>query len=137
METLLNPVLIIEDDLSTLELYARILSREYQVSGCMDEQETLDILPRYPWQAIILEPKVWGGRGWEILINLKKTTSGQRIPVILCSTLDERKRGLELGAAACLVKPVLPTRLAEILRRVILPSGESVSAPVGIEIESK
>jgi DNA-binding response OmpR family regulator len=40
------------------------------------------------------------------------------VPIILCSALDERKRGLELGASAYLVKPVLPAALLEALRRV-------------------
>jgi hypothetical protein len=37
----------------------------------------------------------------------------------LCSSSDERKRGLDAGAQAFLIKPVLPADLHLTLRRVI------------------
>ena len=54
-----------------------------------------------------------------LLAAIKSLPRGSPIPVVLCSTLDERKRGMEMGAAAYLVKPVLPTTLLKTLRQVI------------------
>jgi len=111
-------ILIIEDDPPTLELYRRELSRSYQVVACSDEHEALEVLRTQALCALVLEPALLGGRGWALLTAIKNSPQAQDLPVVLCSTLDKRRRGLELGAAACLVKPVLPTTLLETLRRV-------------------
>ena len=111
-------ILIVEDDPPTLELYRRELSRSYQVLACTDEQEALKALRTKALCAMVLEPALLGGRGWALLTTIKNSPQGHDIPVILCSTLDKRKRGLEMGAAACLVKPVLPTTLLETVQRV-------------------
>lgn len=115
-------ILIVEDDPPTLELYRRELSRTYQVLACADEQEALEVLRTEDLCAMVLEPALLGGRGWALLTTLKNSPQGSDIPVILCSTLDKRKRGLEMGAAACLVKPVLPTTLLETVQRVTEPA---------------
>jgi DNA-binding response OmpR family regulator len=39
--------------------------------------------------------------------------------IILCSVLDDRRRGMNLGAAAYLVKPVLPKTLLDTLKQVL------------------
>jgi DNA-binding response OmpR family regulator len=45
--------------------------------------------------------------------------AAQGIPLIVCSTLDERRRGIALGAAAYLVKPTLPATLLATLQQVL------------------
>jgi len=112
-------ILIVEHDPSTLELYRRVLSRDFQVLVCSDDKEALGLIQNNPLQAIILEPALHGGRGWALLAAIKETPSIQFLPVILCSTLDERKRGFEMGAVTCLVKPVLPSVLLETVHRVV------------------
>lgn len=135
MGTVSKPLLIIENDPKTLELYERTLSREYRVRGCSDEEDAYAILGQENWHAIVLEPSSWSGRGWDILTHLQHVPHEEHIPIILCSVLDERKRGLELGAAACLVKPVLPTTLAATLRQVAALPNDSLtqSADIGTE----
>jgi len=112
-------VLLIEDDLPTLELYRRTLSQEHQVVGCSDERSARETLHTHKLRAVVLEPAMDGGKGWTLLSLIKSTPSSRSVPVILCSVLNERKRGLEMGAITCLVKPVLPTTLLETLRRVL------------------
>jgi DNA-binding response OmpR family regulator len=114
-------VLIIEHDVSTRELYKRALSRDFRVLDCGDETEALKLLHDNRLQAVILEPAMYGGRGWALLAAIKETAITQYIPVILCSTLDERKRGLEMGAATCMVKPVLPSVLLDTVHRIAAP----------------
>lgn len=114
-----SAILIIEHDPSTLELYRRVLSRDFRVLACSDDKEALDLVKNNPLQAIILEPALHGGRGWALLAAIKESPSIQFLPVILCSTLDERKRGLEMGAVTCLVKPVLPSVLLETVHRIV------------------
>jgi DNA-binding response OmpR family regulator len=111
-------ILIVERDEPTRELYLRELSRDFRVFGCCDECAALELLRAHDIRAVVLEPGPADGSGWELLANLKRAGGTRAIPVILCSALDERKRGLELGASAYLVKPVLPVALLEAVRRV-------------------
>ncbi len=112
-------ILIVEHDQPTRDLYRRELSRDYQIYDCADERDALDLLRSHSVDAVVLEPARPDGRGWALLTMLQRAAATRVIPVILCSALDERKRGLELGATAYLVKPVLPVTLLETLRRVI------------------
>jgi DNA-binding response OmpR family regulator len=110
-------IIIIEHDTPTRELYLRELGRDYRALACCDEHSVLEVLRTHAICAIVLEPGPAGGGGWELLAKIKQGEDTRTIPVILCSTLDERKRGMELGAHAYLIKPVLPSTLLETIRR--------------------
>lgn len=112
-------VLLIEDDQPTSELYQRELSRDYRVLACDSESEALALLANHPVCTIILEPVLQSGQGWAFLAMLHAMPQTRTIPIILCSTLDERRRGLELGATRYLIKPVLPVALLEVIHQVI------------------
>lgn len=113
-------ILIVDDDASMLELYERTLSHDYQVFTCSKQRDALEILSTHHLHLVVLEPAIQGYRGWELLRTIKDTYG---IPVIVCSALDDRKQGLEAGAVAYLVKPVLPMMLLQVLKRTL---GQSV-----------
>jgi CheY-like chemotaxis protein len=94
------------------------LSQEYEVLARNNEIGALEALSSSNVCAIILEPALGGGRGWGILAAIQNTIQQRHIPLIVCTTSDQRKRGLEMGAAAFLVKPVLPGLLRETLRQL-------------------
>jgi DNA-binding response OmpR family regulator len=119
MQTKTQEILIVECDLPTLELYLRELSRDYQILACSETQQALALLQAHSVAAVVLEPSTPDGQGWSLLAAIKSLPGSPPIPVVLCSTLDERKRGMEMGAAAYLVKPVLPTTLLKTLRQVM------------------
>ena len=112
-------ILLIEDDEATSELYQRELKHDYKVLACESENEALALLQRNTVGAIVLEPALHSGRGWAILEVLHTMPQTRTIPVILCSTLDERRLGMELGATHYLIKPVLPRALLDAIHRVI------------------
>ena len=112
-------VLIIESNNPTLELYRRELSQEFQVLACAEENKALTMIENPGLAAVVLEPAISSGQGWKLLAKLQKSLGKRAIPIILCSTMDERKRGLEAGAFDFLVKPVLPYMLIETLQRAI------------------
>ena len=112
-------VLLIDRDLPMLELYQRELSQDYQVLTCADENAVPTLLTTPNLVALVLEPAIASGEGWDLLAAILHTLQEKPVPVVVCSTLDERKRGMEAGAAAFLIKPVLPARLRETLRQVI------------------
>jgi DNA-binding response OmpR family regulator len=115
-------ILIVDNDLPTLELYQRELGREYRVLTCTDEREASDLLGSEDVSAVVLEPVALTEQGWAKLAAITHLPSGRPVPVVVCSTQDDRKHGFEMGAVACLVKPVLPTTLLDALRRVARPS---------------
>lgn len=115
-------ILLIEDDQPTRELYKRELSPDYKVLACATENEALAFLQSQPVRVIILEPALHNGDGWQFLSTLHHMLLIRTIPIILCSTLDEKRRGLELGATFYLIKPVLPTTLLNVINQVIRSS---------------
>jgi DNA-binding response OmpR family regulator len=113
-----STVLLVESDLPTIELYRGTLRQEYEVIVCDTASAVQEALSTNNVRAVILEPALEGGKGWGIFATIRSASRERSIPVIVCTTLDERKRGLEMGAAAFLVKPVLPGELLEILRQL-------------------
>ena len=108
-------ILIIESDLPTIELYRGILKHNYEVFADSDGSRIQDLLKKHAFKAIILEPAIGMGIGWQFFTTIHSITGENPVPLIVCTTSDERKRGLEMGAAAFLIKPVLPDLLIETL----------------------
>jgi DNA-binding response OmpR family regulator len=112
-------ILLLEAAAVTGELYERELGRHYRVFRCQDEAEAFQLLDTVDIQAIVLEPAVSDGGGWRLMEGLRCIPRLSSVRIVLCSTLDERRRGMSLGAAAYLVKPILPTALLDTLRQVL------------------
>ncbi|MBN1449825.1 MAG: response regulator transcription factor [Anaerolineales bacterium] len=109
-------ILIIDDNAPLLALYAEILHAEHRVLICSNSQDVTGLLAAESVQLVILEPAVAGPYGWELL----KTIAGDySVPVLVCSALEDRKFGLEAGAVAYLVKPILPTTLREVVKSIL------------------
>jgi DNA-binding response OmpR family regulator len=118
-------ILIVENNSPTLELYRRELSHDFQVLACSEVTEAMVLVTTSKLEAVVLEPAISNGQGWKLLSELRQFFNEHSLPIILCSTLDERKRGQEAGAADFLVKPVLPSVLVETLQRVIRLSSKA------------
>jgi DNA-binding response OmpR family regulator len=119
MEQAPREILLVERDQPTAELYRRELSREYHVITCVDKHAVLDLLRTHNISAVVLEPALDNGYGWHLLSAIIQLRGARSIPIVVCSTIDARRRGIDGGAAAYLVKPTLPTTLCDTLRRVI------------------
>jgi DNA-binding response OmpR family regulator len=115
----MTTVLIIEPDEATRELYQRELSRYYQVLGSSNADDTSELLQNKQIDIVVLEPALADGAGWRLLQDIHGGEPATAVPIVLCSALDERRRGLSLGAAAYLVKPVLPATLLNTLDHVL------------------
>ncbi|HEX7672455.1 MAG TPA: response regulator, partial [Polyangiaceae bacterium] len=71
--------------------------------------------------AITLDIVMPGADGWAALSQLKSSPATSSIPVVVISVVDEPNRGLLLGAADVLVKPVSRDALLASLDRVGVP----------------
>ena len=110
-------VLVLDEDLLALELYSRELQGSYQVFTSESVEETRKYLQNMTIEVLIMEPTVNDDEGWTLLSEIRSSPNPPA--VILCSVKDDRKVGLEGGAHAFVVKPVLPTELHALLDQIV------------------
>jgi DNA-binding response OmpR family regulator len=76
--------------------------------------------------AVVLDIRLPGLDGWEVLSRVRADDATRAVPVIVVSILDEKQRGMSLGAADYLIKPVARDALVSAMRRVgALPGAPS------------
>jgi PAS domain S-box-containing protein len=117
-------VLIVDDDISHLELVTSYLEPEFQVVTAHSGAEALIAASRVNPNAITLDIQMPGGDGFETLVALRNSPQTADIPVIMISILDQKPVGLALGARDYLLKPIQQTALLEAIRmHVAVASG--------------
>jgi CheY-like chemotaxis protein len=110
-------VVIIDDDRRTLELLtAYLVGTGVQVVRARDGIEGLKEIRRRRPVAVVLDIRLPGIDGWAVLDALRSDETTRDVPVIIVSILDEKSRGLALGAASYLTKPVSRDDLIGALR---------------------
>jgi DNA-binding response OmpR family regulator len=79
--------------------------------------------------AVLLDIRLPGMDGWEVLSSLKAEANTAQTPVIVITMLDERSRAKTLGADDYLIKPVNREQVLEALGRlgVITPGIREVA----------
>ncbi|MBE2239795.1 MAG: response regulator [Caldilineaceae bacterium] len=118
MASLKRTVLILDIDEVTRELYRRGLERRFQVITCVDERAAWEALETHQVDSIVLEPAALDDEEWGFVTRLRTSAHYCDVPIIVCSTLDARRRGAELGATVYLIKPVTPQALNDTLQSV-------------------
>lgn len=68
--------------------------------------------------AVTLDIMMPGVDGWKVLDELKGDPDTRNIPVIICSIIEDLKKGFNLGATDYLVKPILEEDLVNALDRL-------------------
>ncbi len=110
-------LLIIEDEASLQELMTLTLKKEgYIVENAMDYADAMDKLGGYSYDCVLLDINLPGGSGLDILEHIKKSCSQLNVIIISArDSIDDKVRGLELGADDYLAKPF---HLAELSARI-------------------
>ncbi len=127
-------VLVIEDSERLLRSLGRGLSKAgYAVDLAADGETGLALAESYEYDAIILDLMLPGLSGLEVLRRLRKT--GRDTHVLILSAKDrveDRVKGLEIGADDYLVKPFsfneLCARLLALVRRAHRAKGPRLRA---------
>jgi CheY-like chemotaxis protein/two-component sensor histidine kinase len=112
-------VLVIDDDPTARELIAEHLAGmgfgvETSANGVDGLKKARALRP----SAIVLDILMPDIDGWTVLAALKGAPALADIPVVIATILDEERRGIALGAAGYLTKPIDRERLVEILSRL-------------------
>ena len=115
-------VLLVEDDQTSLDLFEAYLDgRGYEIRVARNGIDGLAAVRRDRPDAVVLDIRLPGLVGWDVLSAVKSDPRTADVPVVVASVLDERARGIALGAAAYLVKPVsrndVVSALADVLHR--------------------
>lgn len=128
-------VLVVEDEKKTREFLRRGLAESgYVVDTAEDGETGLDLALINEYGCLVLDVMLPRRDGWSLLQELR--TSGSHTPVLFLTArdaVDDRVRGLELGADDYLVKPFafseLLARLRSLMRRppALLPEVTTVA----------
>ena len=122
--------LLVEDDEHAIDLLSLYVAEAgFDVAVARTGDEGLEAARRLRPAGIILDILLPGFDGWEFLARAKADPELAGIPVIIVSMLDERGRGIALGAADYLIKPVSKTELLDAMARLVtVPSPGKVLA---------
>ena len=114
-----NPVvLVIDDDPESLGILTWHLKRgNYQVLTASNGEAGIRLARDAKPGAIILDVLMPRQDGWDVLTELKDDGSTARIPVIMCTIVDNATKGFALGANDYIVKPVSRRRLLNSLKK--------------------
>ncbi|WP_223584237.1 response regulator transcription factor [Sphingobacterium sp. GVS05A] len=116
-------VLVIEDEAELREIVKDSLVKEdYIVETASDFRSALDKVSVYDYDCILLDIMLPGGSGLQVLDLLKKEGKSDNVIIISAKdSLDDKLKGLELGADDYLTKPFhiaeLNARIKAVLRR--------------------
>ncbi|MEW5903298.1 MAG: EAL domain-containing protein [Pseudomonadota bacterium] len=108
-------VLIVDDVKENLHVMMNILREQYAIIAATSGSKALELAARAPQpDVILLDIKMPDLDGYEVLHRLKASPATADIPVIFVTALSEsadEARGLKMGAADYITKPVNPDLL--------------------------
>ena len=141
-------ILVVDDEPAVRRALERALRLDsYDVELAADGREALDRLAEHPADAVILDVMMPGLDGLEVCRRIR--SAGDRTPILMLTArdaIDDRVKGLDVGADDYLVKPFalreLQARLRALLRRTsedgtdgeILRFGDLVLDPIAHEV---
>jgi len=116
-------VLLVDDDIDTLRLVGMMLeSKGYQILTANSGEKALTIARNDRPDLIILDIMMPGVNGFEITQAIRQDERTQDIPIIIFTArtgMEDKVRGLELGADAYLTKPISTRELLAHVKAVI------------------
>ncbi|HZN78937.1 MAG TPA: GAF domain-containing protein [Mycobacterium sp.] len=112
-------VLLVDDDRASLDLNSAYLDGSpIRVTRAMDGVEALELARKELPAAVVLEIGLPRLDGWQVLTELKADPATATIPVVIATDVDDRARGLALGAKVYLRKPIRREELVDALQQV-------------------
>ncbi len=110
MTELVPTVLVVDDEASNRDLFARWLGRRgFATELAADSAQALDLLDRVPIDLVLLDVLMPGTGGLDVLRRIRASKAHARLPVIMVTGQVEAEgivEALELGADDYVTKPV-------------------------------
>jgi len=134
-------ILIVEDEAKTAEYLRRGLTEAgFVVDLARNGLDGHHLAITGTYDLLILDVLLPDINGWQILEGLRQ--AGMKIPVLYltaCGNLDDRVKGLELGADDYLVKPFafaeLLARVRTLLRRGAVPATDTTLTVADLQLD--
>lgn len=115
----MSKILVIDDELNFRKLIqVNLAARGHQVFVALDGEKGLKLAKLERPDLILLDLKMPGMSGWDVLMVLNGNQELQKIPVIITTAAiseGEKKKGHSMGVVGYLIKPF---RIDELLRQV-------------------
>ena len=106
-------VLVVDDSVENLTVLSELLRPLYRVLAATNGEDGLRVASNLPHHDLILLDVLMPGMdGYAMLTRLRENSATRDIPVIFLTALaatEDEERGLELGAADYITKPIRPT----------------------------
>jgi diguanylate cyclase (GGDEF)-like protein len=128
-------LLLVDDDEMTRDMLSRRLERiGYTVTPAADGTQALELIAREPFDVVLLDIKMPGLTGFQVLQAIRRIHSVTDLPVVMVTSSDDSEsivEALELGANDYVTKPIdFPVALARVrtqllLRRMVLALEEA------------
>ncbi|PLT27663.1 ATP-binding protein [Peribacillus deserti] len=121
-------VMLIEDDSSLAELLKEELSEHgFSVTWFSKGQEAMTVLKTDVPDAIVLDIMLEKDSidGWTIIEKIKEDEKLKEVPIFISTALDEKKRGISLGAKEFLVKPYKLSQLSSTIMQTLIKKGKT------------
>ena len=123
MKTKQKNLLVVDDEKMNLDILEFYLTEEgYEIQKAENGEDAWEILcnsKKDTFNCIILDRRMPGIDGLELLDRIKKSRSLKNIPVIIqtaATTNEEVMESIEAGAFHCLLKPYDPNALLALIR---------------------
>jgi len=115
-------LLIVEDDLASLELMAEVfVSLEAEVRPLSDSQEAMKLVSEEKFDGIFLDLEMPHVHGFDLARHIRNSSWNKNTPIVIVTGRDEREtmqQAFALGATFYLQKPVDKHKLSALFRIV-------------------
>ena len=105
-------ILIVDDEPTNISVLSQLLKETYRVRACKSGEQApaaLDMVPRP--DLVLLDVMMPGMDGYAVLDRIRANPKNRDIPVIFVTALNDdldEEKGLRLGAADYITKPIRP-----------------------------
>jgi CheY-like chemotaxis protein len=101
------PVLVLDDNRDTLQLFQRYASgTRYRLICLHSPNEALEMVGKVLPEIIVLDVMMPQIDGWQVLARLRHHPAAAEVPIVVCTILAQEQLALSLGASSFLRKPV-------------------------------
>ena len=130
-------ILIVDDDPQALELYRRHLqAAHYAVQEAHNIEQAEAAMSVALPDLVLLDVMLPRRDGWTFLSALRTNPRTAKIPVVVCSVVDQPDLALALGADEVITKPVNARRLLATIGRWLHPTHKLDSVHPGLPADA-
>ena len=120
-------VIMVDDDITNLQVARNSLSEDFQVITAPSGQKLFLLLERVKPALILLDIEMPEMNGYQVLAKLKSEDRYSKIPIIFLSSKDDPKETIDslgMGSFGIIKKPFSRQKLIELINLNILKEGE-------------